>query len=308
MIKYPKQIDSVIRKNKTGIKTLGFDAELFLPSEEENISPLEMHSGFSRIVLSLIDKKNDDNVIVPKANIPAKEIDYIKKKTEIVLEIMMQKKYLPLNQVKQATKKENCELNSSVAYEVKLVDRNFKGKTPAEVLIENPDNAKRLIDIRKWLTDNLKSYPKNQEQINAIDNALDLLDMGKLSLSTIKVANTTNDEIKIYSSGYKFRRKQNDKGHNEVYTLDVICDTAKDYPFAITIMNCFAPVVTDKSGLKNIQMTQATDIKKATILLNEAEWYKAIAYASKIINYFEATNFGVQKKKADDASYHNSQK
>ena len=72
MIKYPKQIDSIIRKNKMGIKTLGLDAELFLPSADENISPLEMHSGFSRIVLSLIDKKGENDITVSTANIPAK--------------------------------------------------------------------------------------------------------------------------------------------------------------------------------------------------------------------------------------------
>lgn len=305
IIKYPKQIDSVVRKSKSGYKTLGVDSELYLPNAEDSTPPLCMHSAFSRIVFTLIEKKSEDDKIYPTANIPANEVEYIKKRTDNASLLMMQDKFSPSNTTN--TEKADVDHDDNLAYTVKLLDRTFKGKTPADVLLEDAKNADKLVDIVKWLKDNIKRYPKNQLQIDAINNALDLLDTSKLSNEVAKTSSAGNNIIPIYSSGFKFKQKTNEKNMNLVYTIDVVCDTEKDYPYAVTIMNCYAPVTTDSNGLKNIKMKQAESIKKATILLTEAEWYRIICRSLRTINNFENTNFVTQFDKAKDASYHNSQ-
>lgn len=85
---YPWQINSVIHKTKAGTKTLGIDALLFSPKEEDEVrvpaAPLEMHEGYSRFKGTLIVKTTDKKVLT--FNIPAKSVPYIHKKTQMLIE------------------------------------------------------------------------------------------------------------------------------------------------------------------------------------------------------------------------------
>lgn len=87
---YPWQVNSVIHKTKTGTKTLGIDAMLFSPKEEDEVrtpaAPLEMHEGYSRFKGTLIVKMTGKDKKVLTFNIPAKSIPYIHKKTQMLIE------------------------------------------------------------------------------------------------------------------------------------------------------------------------------------------------------------------------------
>ena len=96
---YPWQIDSVIHKSKTATKTLGMDAMLFAPKEEDEVrtpaAPLEMHEGYSVFKGTLISKTGEGTDFL-KFNIPAKAVPFIHKKTCIAIENASASKAAPV--------------------------------------------------------------------------------------------------------------------------------------------------------------------------------------------------------------------
>lgn len=86
---YPWQIGSIVHKSKTAIRTLGMEANLFSPKEEdafrEPSAPLEMHENYSVFRGTLILKEGEEKKYV-RFNIPAKAVPYIHKKTELVIQ------------------------------------------------------------------------------------------------------------------------------------------------------------------------------------------------------------------------------
>jgi HD superfamily phosphohydrolase len=285
-IKYPNQI-TTIKRNK---KVLGVDAKLVLPTQEEldsgKSSPLEMHSGFSRFEFSLIDKEKN---IVPVANIPAVDVSYIKVKTDAIIN--------SLN--KQVSLNEEI-LSDDIAYTQPLFDKTFKGMTPAQVLLKDPNNADKLKEIKNWLSANLDKYPNNKKQIDAIDNALDLLDADLLKDDSAK-QNTSS--ITIYEEDFKYKSKVNEKGYNLIYKISVTYNSAMRYPYSIKICNGYAPVETFANGQKNIKLQQATDMVESSIVIDEKEWYTVVYKMFSTLTNFESLHFLNQYQIAKDNSY-----
>ena len=284
-LKYPKQIDSVVRTDKT----LGIDFELLTPTENEYSNnkkmPLEMHSGFSRFVLTILVKGK-----AAKANIPASAAAYIQKKTEIAMEKILSYK---LNG-------ENNEDPLSPAYTQKIFGKNFNNKTAAEIL-QDPSMKTELIKQRDFLKQNMDKYKANKAQVEAIDDALLLLELGKLDKNNVKTSNKTfeiyNENIKIPNAN-----KLDQNGNTFVYNISIMCSLDRDYPFAINIMNCFAPPV-NKGGQITVEMSKATDITKHSILLTEEEFFRVVRKMSTSLEYFEKINFENQLKLAKENSY-----
>jgi hypothetical protein len=270
-IKYPWQIASV-KRNK---KVLGVDAQLAIPDEASDVSPLEMHAGYSRFVLTLVDTEHN---ISPTANIPAGEVAYIKKMTDLA---MLKSMVSP-----KSSKEESEELNT--AYTQKLFDKKFKGMTPAEVLIKNPADKTLLVQTRDWLEANVSRYPNNKLQIEAIDNALLLLDMDELKKTDIKSIDSVTT---IYKSGNKFKSKTNANGLNLIYSITITYNPAMNYPYAVEITNCYAPVETLGNGQKNIKMQQAVDKVESSLLMNDIEWFSVIDRMELTLENFESMNF-----------------
>ena len=270
-IKYPFQVASIKRTKKV----LGVDAKLSTPTNLEKVSPLELHSGFSRFELTIVDKENNTT---PTANIPAKDVYSILEHSRIALAQILTGK----NVVGDNTSA------TGLAYTQKLIDKNFKGLTPAEVLIKDASQETNLTNVKNWLAQNVEKYPANRAQINAIDEAIKLLHEGKLSA---KEVNTSASDIEIYKTDYKFKSKKNEKGYNLIYSIDITCDPAKRYPFSVTIMNCFAPVETGAGGQKTIKMTAAENTVKSTLLMGKDEWMILISNLDRVLTMFEQMNF-----------------
>lgn len=279
---YPKQIRSILRRGKT----LGVDAELYTPIEDnpKDNSPLEMHSGFSRFVFTLIDKDKSGNVVINKANIPANEISYIKKKTELAMQVMDQMSLSGSSDSKVA---------SGPAYNQKLLINGFKGKTPAEILSADPSQATNLLKGKAWLEANLAKYPNNKGQINAIDEGIKLLKEGKLSKD---VSTASFGPIEIYKVDFKPFTEKDEAGRRRIYGISIYCDPSKNYPFYININNCYAPVGRAPNGALNIAMSQAVNTTKSYIGLSALEWYSLIDRADSTIKLFEEMNFEKQFK------------
>lgn len=289
-LKYPKQVQAIKRKDKT----LAVDAELYNPTENEQTAPLEMHSGFSRFVFTIVDKSGG-KTITPTANIPATEIAYLKEKTKLAMEIL-------LKGAKNEPLKSNSMFGNSPAYTVKLTDKKFKGQTPADVLLANPENKSELERIKGWLSDNLAKYPGNATQIGAIEDALSLDSIGEL-VKTESIQNESNP-IELYSSECKFKSTTDEKGRHLIYTISVVCVPGNRYPFAVNIMNCYAPVEDGAGGQKRVKMTEAVNTIKSSVLMTEKEWYSLIDRVSTTLKLFESMTFEDMFKISKKNSFH----
>lgn len=288
-MKYPWQITAV-KRNK---KVLGVDAQLYTPPATD--SPLEMHSGFSRFILTILDGSRGESPVPHKANINVHDVAMIRFKTECAMRNMMERP-----NPAAAGSSVSADVPGDVAYTVKLLDKAYRGKTPAEVLIANPAEKDGLLRTRGWLESNLGKYPSNASQIEAIDQAIQLLAIGELApvSGTASITGMT-----IYETEYKFFTTKNDKGYNAIYQISVICDPEKNYPFVVSVTNGFAPVETLPDGRKNIKISAAEGITKASMSLSDAEWYGVVDRMAATKQQFEEMHFKAQFDIAQDNAF-----
>jgi hypothetical protein len=293
--KYPFQIDSIVHKSKTVTRTFGMEARLFSPQEEneerEPAAPLEMHEGYSVFKGTLITKEGTDRKFVT-FNIPAKDVSYMHKKTSMVMAEALSNK---LNS--QCTESKLDDVPNAPAYTIKISSGALKGMTPAEILSESSLNKEKLENQRKWLMDNVEKYPKNQIQIDAINEALSLYKEGKLLKGESDSASSATELpiIEIYSCPPKNIKPLDEVGRYTVYDVSVIYDGSKGMPFTITVDNCFAPV--DRSKGKNeIVMSKAVNKKKISMALSEDEWFTMVDTMLSHKKMFENLTYPEQLK------------
>ena len=119
---------------------------------ENNGFPLEIYDAtFSRISGVLI---NTDKVAAT-FNIRKEALPLIIKKSEFAF-----------NKEMEHMISQSGEEQLSSAYTVRITTGKLKGKTPAELLIENPENKNILSEHYRFLKSNLAKYPKNQIQMD----------------------------------------------------------------------------------------------------------------------------------------------
>ena len=293
---YPWQIDSVIHKSKTVTKTLGMDAFLSSPKEEDELrtpsAPLEMHEGYSVFRGTLIIKAGDTKFL--KFNIPPKSVPYIHKKTSIAID----------SNLKASIKRKSkpIEEGSSPAYTVKFRAGTFNGKSPAQLLIESPKNREVLEKQKAFLEKNLEKYPSNKAQIDAINDAIQLFEAGRLN-NILSEASKEMEPIEIYDSFTKNIKPLDAEGRYTIYQVKVTYNPAMSLPFAISVMNCFAPV--DKTKGNEIIMKKAVNKQEQEIRLTEEEWYTMIDKMKAIKIMYENLTYPEQLKLAAKISKDN---
>ena len=280
-VRYPRQIYTAKRENIV----LGIDNYLSAPSEKDTVPPLELHSPFSRFVVTIIDKTGAKTTS-PKANIPAGDVPGI---LEIAKVAMAEKSRFSADGKKADT-------SLPLAYTQTITLGTFKGKTPAAVLLENPDNRESLLKSRNFLAEKVSQYPNNQKQIDAIDNALSLLDKKQL---TAEIAGAQRaDNAKIYDVSHKYMSTANEKGHRLFYGMSIICRYANKYPWEITIENFFAPGLQGPKGGLVPKIDEKNGAAKSTIYLNDMEWCQLSARLEADMRYFESSVYGTLYKEA----------
>ena len=282
--RYPYQTYSVKRQSKV----LSVEALLFTPTDNDP-SPLELHSGYSRFLFTLIDKTSSTTV-TPKANIPCGDISIIKARTDIAMY-----SYL-LGASAQSSV--NDELYNRPAFTQKLASTLFKNQSPAEALIADPANKSKLLDTRKWLESNLSKYPNNKKQIDAIDDAIQLFDIGELTGAGAPAKSASS--FPIYKTEYKHFSEKDKQGNSLIYSISIIYDGSKNYPFICEITNCFAPIEVMPGGTHRPVMKQATHMTKSSIAMSDAEWVGLITHISNVKQNFELTNFRNLYSKAQE--------
>lgn len=278
--KYPLQT-CVVRRTT---KTLGVDCYLFAPTEDDtSCSPLELHNGFSRFLFTIVDKSNPSANVTPRANIPARDIPCIMQRTNLAMQALF------LGNSPSVQNNDDSSLLDSPAFTQKLFDNLHKGKTPAEVLIENPQEKENLLKTKAWLQANIDNYPKNKNQIVAIDDAIQLLEIGELQATP--AAPTSSSARDIYRTEYKHMSQKDEQGNTLVYAISITFDASKNYPFVVEISNCFAPIEVLTTGQHRPIMEKATHKAKSSIALSDSEWVGIIDQLYNVKTYFELTNF-----------------
>lgn len=297
MAKNPNELDVICHKGKSIVKTLTTAAEFYIPKEDEDCPFRE--PSLSRLDMSLILKDaNDTKVFV--FNVPAKEINEIKTKTEIAVNALMT---MP---VKAAVSSGTDDFANSPAFTVSLMLNAFKGRTPGDVLMQDPSQKEELLKGKSYLESNLSKYPANKKQIDAIDAAIALLEIGELDGRT-SAPTTAGAVYTIYKREFKHKAKKDDKGNNLIYSISVTCDPSKDFPFEISVMNCYAPVVTNEYKQTVVKMAAAVNVQQGSIAVSDSEWLGLIGQAYDLYQNFKRVNAPLLFERVAKNSYSPSQ-
>lgn len=259
MLKNPKECFCLKQK-----QTFFILNELTMPTgeDDDNAPLLFHHQTFSRFKFAIINENKEATT----ANIPVDMIPGILQKVDNL--------YL-IDQLKPVVKQPDGNNTSDAdnpAYKTVISMGTFKGKTPASVLLEDSSkNRPLLVNQMNYLKQYVNKYPRNQVQIDAIEQALKLLDSGKLNAEVTTTAVPT--AINVFSTGMRplIRRKDNE-GNSFVYEISITWTGEGPRPLCITINNYFAPVVQQDNGLLNVMAKNKKNEIKNSFYMTMDEW------------------------------------
>ena len=268
-IRYPLEITNVVRK-----QTFYINSHLSLADEKEAEPPLMTFGHFSRYEFVIINEEKK----AATANINLKDIRGVIRRSKYLLN----KHYDAENDEK------NITAALSPAYTVKFTSGRMAGKTPAEILSENSQNAKMLEDQKSFLASHLGRYPKNQIQIDAITDAQNLFSEGKLNAQNV----VKSDTRKLYLAAMRplTRRKVPsdilahfpENVRNSVsFVYEIMIQWTlgmPDYPVTVAIVNYYAPVEKKPDGTLNVHKKEKdnTTAIMNTMKLSVDEWMDAL--------------------------------
>lgn len=254
-IQSPREIFTNFSGKEENRVTLAVECHMNPAKIEDELSPQTLFGKFTRLVFSMI--RSGSSV---RANINFDELPDIVERTAYA-----------------RAKVYDCELNPAgqadnasggalpIAYTTTFGMGPFKGRTPADVVMEDPEgNREKLGEHYKLLQANVEKYPRNKIIMDAITNAYDLYKEGKLEKKTAKPASGRTFEI--YKSGYRpLTREKREDGMCKVKEMTVQCNIGNRYPIEIAISEYYAPV-TSVNGRLNVQAGATDQTSKKTVV------------------------------------------
>jgi hypothetical protein len=283
-------------------QTLTFENHFGKATFENESYPLEIYDHFSRITGALISSNKN----VATFNIKKKDIPYLLKRSDFALTKYMENQMI--------TENNSSEDVLSPAYTVKISSGKLKGKTPAEVLLENPDNKELLNSQYAFIKKNMED-PKNKKyermnklQLDAIVDAAKLLSSGELNAEHV----VEDVVIPIYTPGFRpIIRKKRDDGKSFVYDVKIVMHLNSEYPIEVTVSNFYAPVVKTEAGLLNVKVTEKDESSEIrnTVSIPIDAWEDIVYNISMQMRCFETCSFANAYSMAttqDKANYNNS--
>lgn len=288
--KNPREIAYIVEKSTFAI--LDGLTESNIENEEE---PLTLHSRkFSRFSFLIInqDKK------AATANMNVKEMFGFLEKSHFAMQQEM---------LYQFNSGSNGEEELPLAYTVTITSGALKGRTPADVLLNDGEEGKKLLNNQyTFLKNNLSKYPKNKTQMDAIVNASQLLKEGKLDADAVGKGQTKR--ISLYSSGLRpLVNRKNNAGMSFVYELTVDWLLGEKRPLMITIVNYYAPVIKKDDGMLNVQVKQRdqTTLRNNTVNLTFEDWAYVQHMIETDIERFESGIYWNKRKESDRYFFEN---
>lgn len=289
MIKNPKDMITVVRN-----QTLVISNELSPEKGQTGESPLKIFDRFSRFPIAIINQSH----MAVSGNIDVHQVADLAKRSTFAYQKAMELELQPFQAVTAsapASPGAAVEQPLSPAYTFRLKTGNLQGRTPAEILLENPKNVSVLERQNAFLKSRLQQYPANQEQIDAITEALQLFHtgqlapMGNMEQPKEAVSSTLYPPFSLFQSGYRpLIRKKRVDGLSPVYEIRITWHFGMDYPVLVEIENYYALVEQTPQGLLNVLKSKGTaDHVKNTMRLTAAEWMDCIQRMQSAMQTFE---------------------
>lgn len=270
-VKYPLEVMSAINKSEGKIKTMSIENYLAPAEDKEHRGgtqdPLKFYEDFSCFHITLIAKDGEKKSFA-RANLSVRAIPKIDRRTQIATEKIME-------QESSVTKQ---DVGVSSAYTQQIRVGKLKGKTPAQILLENPENREQLEGTANWLKEK-GNHEGNKAQYAAIMEAIDLLEKGEISANACE----GTGQIVIHKADYRplISTKRED-GKIMAYTLQILCNPADRMPYEIRVGNFWAHY----NGME-IVPGSSSDKTGIAIRLTEEEWDDAVESMMRTMRIYE---------------------
>ncbi len=266
-VENPREIFTNFSGKEESRTTLAVECHMYPAKVSDEISPQNLFGKYTRLIFSMI--RSGKSV---KANVNFDDLPDIVERTNFARQKVYESELSPSAQA------ETTDEALPLAYTTTFGMGPFKGRTPADVVMENPEgNREKLQEQYKFLQANVAKYSRNQVIMDAITNAYELYKAGKLEKKTAKPASGRSFEI--YKSGYRPQtREKREDGMCKVREMSVICNIGNRYPIELTISEYFAPV-TNINGKLNVQAaaTDQASIRKMTAYMSMKDWNNLIS-------------------------------
>jgi len=242
----------------------------------DNVPYLNIFSPRSIYLITLFDFPSSSSLV---ANLPIADMPLITARTIRATSRIFDALNSPDTPI-QNEEAQDQETPVVIAF-TPLKTGTYAGKTPGDLLLATENADELLKNLNKqiaFLEKRLADFPQNKSQIDAIKEAIDLFSLGILKDSKPTVNPSTpsisvGKTLEIYKVPVKHQKSKDPTGKlNKCYSMEITCSPARQYPYRLSIMNCFAPLGTAKNGMKPILMDKAQEIKKNSIDLTEGEW------------------------------------
>lgn len=255
----PKEFVTIFSGNENNRAALAVESLFGKADPYDKCPPQQIYSNkYSRYNFTIISQKT-----AKSANMPVSDLADVKARTEFIRTKLYEMEMNPGANAESDTP-------MSIAYTQRFLAGEFKGKTPAEVLLENTENQEKLNQQYQILKTNLDKYTNNKKIMDAIVEAASLFKAGKLEKKSFNSC-----VFNIYTPGFRpLHRKQREDGMCPVYEMSIKCYLNNNYPIEITITNYYAPFTIRENGTINVfvaKMDKSTLIK-GTINMTMKDW------------------------------------
>lgn len=323
--KYPTEIYSALTKTKTFSVTAEFTpADPYTEDEKKKKpdAPLKAYdSDFSRFVFTIIDKQGGNsafksgNINIPEVpalvnatavarqlealgTAPATQqiqsvlsgveagIDKVMKNLSFIYYHIRHGKPKP-KQDGDSRQQEIDALIKAASEPLKIL-KTHKGQAPLQILKDDPSQRDYILKHKKFLEDNLEKFKGNQPQIDAIDAAVRLLDMGALQDAAAAPA-SAGGVIQIYKPSPRplLRKKNEETGLCPVYEISIDWHIGDNSPVEVTIKTYDAPVKQNDSGMVMPEKSKAVNIGSHTFRMSDIQWSDCIYKMQMAMRRFE---------------------
>ena len=294
-----------------GKKTLSVKAEFFPIKKEDaekNEKPYDIHKGYSRFVISLLNPADEANKFASINVLAGEDIKTLYSRGMEAYKLALKKEWevFPFSQ-----KEESAEEKLSCGYTTTISSGSMKGKTPCQILLEDSRKKEDLERQKKWLEGNLSNAQyraANQKQIDAINDALNLFDAGML------VEKKTNSqelkEFTVFKNPIKIPNatKVDEAGFTKVYSFSITCNLNMNLPFEIHLMNGMAKPLKLENNKISAELSNMKCQKNLSLRLSADAFQSFITWMYDRNNNFENAYFPTMHKMALDIDNANFEK
>jgi len=294
MIEYPKTLFKTGRKGAEKNTIFSVDGEFYLP--EENDSPLMLfNKSFSKFKFNLVESPHNGKPVAVAVNLDLEKISLIKEKTTFILNKLFERE-MSVSAPSETAEQDICW--------TKFTMGNFKGKSPAEIILQSKNIQSDLEELNKqytFLKQNAEKFPKNKILMQAIVETAKKYKAGELTKENVGEIKQEIETFNILEKDFKYPRisKKDPQGYTKYTNLSIQCMLNNKSPFVVTMTN---GLVYAGEG-NEVDMKKTKDVIQKSFTLTTDEYVALIdcLYNRKL--EFEVCNFNKQYKIAIENSW-----